>query len=176
MQFGVILSKGPTSKKDMVCIITKTPHFYEERSYPFSGDTDNEQTAELHLNPKNHICHQKTKNSEFKPVKLRLKIDLVSHPARIEGLVYIYIYIYKFKEFHFFKGKNKVCLRYLLRTLEIFPFFSFVIKLIYKVFKCQGTKQIWTLNFKRNHLTTESSSMKQQKGFTFCFVDVEDST
>ena len=26
-------------------------------------------------------------NSEFKPVKLRLKIDLVSYPARAEGLV-----------------------------------------------------------------------------------------
>ena len=25
-------------------------------------------------------------NSEFKPVKLRLKIDLVSYPARVEGL------------------------------------------------------------------------------------------
>ena len=33
-------------------------------------------------------------NSEFKTVKLRLKIDLVSYPARAEGLVYIYIYIY----------------------------------------------------------------------------------
>ena len=43
-------------------------------------------------------------NSEFKPVKLRLKINLVSIPAREEGLVnmrivisfqiYIYIYIY----------------------------------------------------------------------------------
>ena len=47
-------------------------------------------------------------NSEFKPVKLRLKIDLVPYPARAEGLVnmvnrvregttpfpYIYIYIY----------------------------------------------------------------------------------
>ena len=28
-------------------------------------------------------------NSEFKPVKLRLKIDLVSYPARAEGLVNI---------------------------------------------------------------------------------------
>ena len=27
------------------------------------------------------------KNSEFKPVKLYLKIDLVSYPARAEGLV-----------------------------------------------------------------------------------------
>ena len=26
-------------------------------------------------------------NSEFKPVKLRLKIDLVSYPARVEGSV-----------------------------------------------------------------------------------------
>ena len=26
-------------------------------------------------------------NSDFKPVKLRLKIDLVSYPARMEGLV-----------------------------------------------------------------------------------------
>ena len=26
-------------------------------------------------------------NSEFKPVKLRLKIDLVSYPVRAEGLV-----------------------------------------------------------------------------------------
>ena len=26
-------------------------------------------------------------NSEFKPIKLRLKIDLVSHPVRAEGLV-----------------------------------------------------------------------------------------
>ena len=25
--------------------------------------------------------------SEFKPVKLRIKIDLVSYPARVEGLV-----------------------------------------------------------------------------------------
>ena len=28
-------------------------------------------------------------NSEFKPVKLRLKIDLVSYPARAEGLAYM---------------------------------------------------------------------------------------
>ena len=26
-------------------------------------------------------------NSEFKPVKLRLEIDFVSYPARVEGLV-----------------------------------------------------------------------------------------
>ena len=31
-------------------------------------------------------------NSEFKPVKLRLKIDLVSYPAQAEGLVNMYIY------------------------------------------------------------------------------------
>ena len=30
-------------------------------------------------------------NSEFKPVKLRLKIDLVSYPAQAEGLVNIYM-------------------------------------------------------------------------------------
>ena len=35
-------------------------------------------------------------NSEFKPVKLRLKIDLVSYPARTEGLVNIYLYIVAF--------------------------------------------------------------------------------
>ena len=29
---------------------------------------------------------QEKDNSEFKPVKLRLKIDLVSYPARAEGL------------------------------------------------------------------------------------------
>ena len=29
-------------------------------------------------------------NSEFRPVKLRLKTDLVSYPARAEGLVNIY--------------------------------------------------------------------------------------
>ncbi len=28
---------------------------------------------------------QEKENSEFKPVKLRLKIDLVSYPARVEG-------------------------------------------------------------------------------------------
>ena len=33
-------------------------------------------------------------NSEFKPVKLRLKFDFVSHPAYAEELAYIYIYIY----------------------------------------------------------------------------------
>ena len=31
------------------------------------------------------IVYEK-ENSEFKPVKLRLKIDLVSYPARAEGL------------------------------------------------------------------------------------------
>ena len=30
---------------------------------------------------------QEKENSEFEPVKLRLKIDLVSYPARAEGLV-----------------------------------------------------------------------------------------
>ena len=30
---------------------------------------------------------QEKENSEFKPVKLRLKMDLVSYPARTEGLV-----------------------------------------------------------------------------------------
>ena len=39
-------------------------------------------------------------NIEFKPVKLRLKIDLVSYPARVEGFgkyvcIYIYMYVYK---------------------------------------------------------------------------------
>ena len=34
----------------------------------------------------NKECNEK-ENSEFKPVKLRLKIDLVSYPAREEGLV-----------------------------------------------------------------------------------------
>ena len=33
-------------------------------------------------------------NSEFKPVKLRLKIHLVSYPARVEGLVNMYIYMH----------------------------------------------------------------------------------
>ena len=30
---------------------------------------------------------EEKENSEFKPVKLRLKVDLVSYPARAEGLV-----------------------------------------------------------------------------------------
>ena len=30
---------------------------------------------------------QEKENSEFKPVKLRLEIDLVSYPTRTEGLV-----------------------------------------------------------------------------------------
>ena len=34
----------------------------------------------------NHIWDPDKENSEFKPVKLRLKIDLVSYPARAEGL------------------------------------------------------------------------------------------
>ena len=33
-------------------------------------------------------------NSEFKPVKICLKIDLVSYPARAEGLVNMYMNIY----------------------------------------------------------------------------------
>ena len=33
------------------------------------------------------IIRQEKENSEFKPVKLRLKTDLVSYPARAEGLV-----------------------------------------------------------------------------------------
>ena len=35
----------------------------------------------------------KKKNSEFKPVKLCLEIDLVSYAVCAEGLLYIYIYI-----------------------------------------------------------------------------------
>ena len=34
-----------------------------------------------------HSYMVSNKNSEFKPVKLRLKIDLVSYPTRAEGLV-----------------------------------------------------------------------------------------
>ena len=30
----------------------------------------------------------------YKSIKLRVKFDLVSHPLRAAGLVYIYIYIY----------------------------------------------------------------------------------
>ena len=37
---------------------------------------------------------QEKENSEFKPVKLRLKIDLVSYPARAEGLgKYLYTHL-----------------------------------------------------------------------------------
>ena len=42
-----------------------------------------------------YIC-QKKKNSEFKPAKLRLKIDLVSYPARAEGLVNMCMSIFNF--------------------------------------------------------------------------------
>ena len=38
----------------------------------------------IHLFPH---TYRVSENSEFKPVKLRLKIDLVSYPARAEGLV-----------------------------------------------------------------------------------------
>ena len=37
------------------------------------------------------------KNSQSKPVKLRLRTDRMSRPARVSGLVYIYIYIYIYK-------------------------------------------------------------------------------
>ena len=40
------------------------------------------------------------KNSEFKPFKLLLKIDLVSHPAEWLVYIYIYIYIYNLVVFH----------------------------------------------------------------------------
>ena len=36
-------------------------------------------------------------NSEFKPVKLRLKMDLVSYPARAEGLVNMIIQLFSKK-------------------------------------------------------------------------------
>ena len=36
---------------------------------------------------------EEEENSEIKPVKLRFKIDLVSYPARAEGLVNMCIYI-----------------------------------------------------------------------------------
>ena len=35
----------------------------------------------------NNLLVLEKENSEFKPVKLCLKIDLVSYPARAEGLV-----------------------------------------------------------------------------------------
>ena len=35
---------------------------------------------------------EENENSEFKPVKLRLKIDLVFYPAQAEGLVNMYIH------------------------------------------------------------------------------------
>ncbi len=37
---------------------------------------------------------EEQKNFEFKPVKLRLKIDLVSYPSRVEGLVNMIIFAY----------------------------------------------------------------------------------
>ena len=36
-------------------------------------------------------------NSEFRPVKLRLKIDLVSYPARAEGLVNMNTFVKTFE-------------------------------------------------------------------------------
>ena len=39
-----------------------------------------------------HDIYVEKENSEFKPVKLRLKIDLVSYPSRAEGLVNRIIY------------------------------------------------------------------------------------
>ena len=41
-------------------------------------------------------------NSEFKPVKLRLKIDLVSYPARMEGLVNMIIQVWRIVYYAFF--------------------------------------------------------------------------
>ena len=38
---------------------------------------------------------EEKENSEFKPVKLRLKIDLVSYPARAEGLVNMVYHVTK---------------------------------------------------------------------------------
>ena len=37
------------------------------------------------------------RKTEFKPVKLRIEIDVL-HPAHAEGLLYIYIYIYIYIE------------------------------------------------------------------------------
>ena len=43
----------------------------------------------------------KEENSEFKPVKLHLRIDLVLHPTHGRGIgIYIYIYIYVLLHHH----------------------------------------------------------------------------
>ena len=50
-------------------------------------------------------------NSEFKPVKLRLKIDLVSHPTRAEGLVNMIVSTIQddfIKEFGMTKEKGRL--------------------------------------------------------------------
>ena len=59
---------------------------------------------------------QEKENSEFKPVKLRLKIDLVSYPGRAEGLgkyVYVcvsisclYLYSKRYRHDHVFLRKE----------------------------------------------------------------------
>ena len=62
---------------------------------------------------------EEKENSEFKPVKLRLKIDFVSYPAREEGLgksdnqsiVHKAFYCYLF---HFIESKI-----YLIKSLEL---------------------------------------------------------
>ena len=52
-----------------------------QKEHSKQGD---EQNKFIHYN-KTQLNYKK-ENSEFKPVKLRLKIDLVSYPAQAEGL------------------------------------------------------------------------------------------
>ena len=68
---------------------------------------------------------QDKENSEFKLVKLRLKIDLVSYPARVEGLgKYIYplnilLYIYnKIFRGYIFMYDNMPMFRYFVKHLQ----------------------------------------------------------
>ena len=51
---------------------------------------------------------KENENSELKPVKLRLKIDLVSHPAHTEGLgKYVHKLIGSYNQFSFYDLNSK---------------------------------------------------------------------
>ena len=70
---------------------------------------------------------KKKENSEFKPVKLRFKIDLMSYPARVEGLVnmimvwfdLVYLMMYK-PLIGYSMLKIWLIFKYLIITFQIF--------------------------------------------------------
>ena len=91
---------------------------------------------------------EEKENSEFKPVKDRSKIDVVSYPARVEGLVnmYIYLYVYGY-DYMPMALHSDLYMLYTFKLRSVSPHLLTSLQFRYPLYCISPLHFVWIFNF-----------------------------